>query len=77
MITGVIDATLYGLKSFSSCNFSALVKFCPVVDLTDMKTFPYCGIELVSPVPSSKLPSSPPKTATACVFANNLRTKTL
>ena len=42
----------------------------PVELLIDIKTLPYSGTD-DTPVDGSKLPSSPPKTETACVFGNS------
>ena len=50
-----------------------VVKSIPVVDLIEIKTLPYSGVEL-TPVLGSKLPSSPPHIETDCVFGNNLLT---
>ena len=44
-ITGVTDATLNGAKSFTSWFFCVVDKFCPVLFLIDMKTFPYSGVD--------------------------------
>ena len=44
-ITGVIEATLYGAKAATRFDFWTDVKFFPVVDLTDIKTFPYSGVD--------------------------------
>ena len=66
-ITGVIEATVNGPKDLTKDVFCSEVRFCPVLDLIDIKTFPYDGVD-VTPKDESKLPSSPPHTETACVF---------
>ena len=43
-ITGVMDATVNGAKFAIRLVFSAAVKLLPVVDLIDIKTFPYSGV---------------------------------
>lgn len=73
-ISGVIDAIVYGFKSFTNCVFWVEVKFAPVVDFTEIKTLPYSGVD-DTPVDGSKEPSSPPKTETACVFGKSCLTK--
>ena len=75
-IIGVIEATVNGARSFTRFLFSKSVRLFPVVDLIDMKTFPYSGV-LTTPSVSSKEPFSPPKIETACVFGKNLLTKVL
>ena len=50
--------------------FCTDVRFSPVVDLIEINTLPYSGLD-DTPVLVSKLPSSPPHTETACVFGNN------
>ena len=47
-ITGVIDATLYGLTADTKVDYCTEVKFCPVVDLIEIKTLPYSGLELTT-----------------------------
>ena len=69
-ITGVTDATLNGANAVTKLLFCSVVRFSPVVDLIDIKTLPYSGLD-DTPVLVSKLPSSPPHTETACVFGNN------
>ena len=69
-ITGVTDATLNFPKSLTSCDFCASDRLSPVELLIDIKTLPYSGTDY-TPVDGSKLPSSPPKTETACVFGNS------
>ena len=66
-ITGVIDATLNLLKSLTSCVFCVSDKSKPVLLFIEIKTFPYSGVD-ETPLETSKLPSSPPHTDTACVF---------
>ena len=73
-ITGVIEATVNGARLLTNVLFSESVKLFPVVDLTDINTFPYSGV-LTTPTVSSKEPVSPPKIDTACVFGKNLFTK--
>ena len=69
-MTGVTDAILNFPKSLTSCDFWVSVKFNPVLLFTEIKTLPYSGVS-ETPVETSKLPSSPPQTDTACVFGNN------
>ena len=66
-ITGVIDATVNEARLFTRVVFSESVRLLPVVDLMDIKTFPYSGVD-TTPTVSSKEPFSPPKIDTACVF---------
>ena len=63
-ITGVIDATVKGARFATSVDFSVAVKLLPVVDLIDIKTFPYSGV-LIAPRLVSYEPVSPPKIETA------------
>ena len=60
-ITGVIDATVKGARLEIRVDFSVAVKSLPVVDLIEMKTFPYSGV-LIAPRLVSNEPDSPPKT---------------
>ena len=69
-ITGVTDATLNGANAVTKLLFCTVVRFCPVVDLIEINTLPYSGLD-DTPVLVSKLPSSPPQTETACVLGNN------
>ena len=55
-ITGVIEATVNGPKDLTKDVFCSEVRFCPVLDLIDIKTFPYDGVD-VTPKDESKLPS--------------------
>ena len=62
-------------KRFNQRCFLFEVRFCPVLDLIDIKTFPYDGVD-VTPKDESKLPSSPPHTETACVFGKSFLVNT-
>ena len=66
-MTGVIDATVKGARFAISVAFSAALRLLPVVDLIDIKTYPYSGV-LTAPRLVSKEPDSPPNTCTDCVF---------
>ena len=75
-ITGVIEATVNGDKSWTNRSFSAWGLRLPVVVLIDMKPFPNYWVE-TTPNDESKEPLSPPKTETAWVFGKNLFTNVL
>ena len=63
-MTGVVEATVNGAKSLTSCVFSLVVKLSPVLDLIDIKTLPYSGVD-TTPRLVSNDPLSPPNTCTA------------
>ena len=43
--TGVIEATLNGANAVTKLLFCTVVKFSPVVDLIEIKTLPYSGLD--------------------------------
>ena len=63
-MTGVVEATVNGAKSLTSCVFSLVVKLSPVLDLIEIKTLPYSGVD-TTPRLVSNDPLSPPNTCTA------------
>ena len=44
-ITGVIEATLYGANAVTKLLFCTDVRFSPVVDLIEINTLPYSGLD--------------------------------